>query len=101
MLAIALPLVGRGDADGAERHDRHAPSVVADDLRADVDDLSDHLAVQHHDKVQLRHEGRVVPVAVQHIVLHAAGAIDVPKGLAGQGFGVSIVVLCFRTNDEL
>ena len=47
------------------------------------------------------HKCRVIPIAVQHIVLHAAGAVDIPKGLAGQVFNIAIVIFGFQTNGDL
>ena len=101
LLSIALPLVCGGDADRTKGHDRHGSPVVAVDFRPHIDDLPNQLTVQLHDEVQLRHKCRVIPIAVQHIVLHAAGAVDIPEGLAGQVFNGTVIVFGFQTNGDL
>ena len=100
LLSVALPLVCGRDSDWTEGHDRHCSSVVAVDFRPHIDDLSDQLAVQFHNEVQFRHKSRVIPIAVQHIVLHAAGAVDIPKGFAGQVFHGSVIVFRFQTDGN-
>ena len=99
-LSVALSLICGCDADGAEGHDRHPLSVIAVDLRPYIDDLPDQLTVRLHHKVQLRHESRVAAIAVQHIVLCAAGMANIPKRLAGQVFNVAIVVFVLQTNGN-
>ena len=59
------------------------------------------LTVQLHHKVQLRHEIRVAAIAMQHIVLCAAGMVNIPKRLAGQVFNVAIVVFVLQTNGNI
>lgn len=91
----------RHNAKGTEGHDRHLSSVIAVDFRPHIDDLPNQLTVQLHDEVQFRHKSRVIPIAVQHIVLHAAGAVDIPEGLAGQILNGSVIVFRFQTNGNL
>ena len=64
-------------------------------------DLPDELPVPLHHKIQLRHEGGVLPDAVEHIVLPAAGAVDVPERLPGQVFHGPVIVPGFGTDGDL
>ena len=55
-------------------------------LRADIHDLPDERAVQLQNQIQLRDECRILPKAVQHIMLAAAWAVYIPEGVPGEGF---------------
>ena len=99
--AVALPLELRCDADRSHRHDGDVPAVVAADRRAHEDVLPDQNAVLLHNKVQLRHESRVTAEPVEHIMLHAARSVHVPKGFAHKVFHRAVIVLCFSTDDDI
>ena len=57
------------DADGAEGHHGDLPPVVGHDFGPHVQHMADELPVLLHDKIQLRHKGRIPAQHVDHIVL--------------------------------
>lgn len=56
-----------------------------------VHDVAYQLTVLFHHKIQLRHKVRRAAIAVQNIMLCAAGAVYVPEGFAGKVFYGAIV----------
>ena len=98
-LSKALPLKFRRDAQRTGVQHRKRRAVLALDRRADKADLPDEDPGPFQNKVQFRHECRVLPQTVKHKVLHAAGAVDVPERAADKRFGGSVVVFGFETDE--
>ena len=70
-------------------------------MRPDIDDLPNQFPVQLHHQVQFRHKGRIVTEAVEHIVLRAPGAVDIPEGFPDQVFYGPVVLLGFTADDQI
>jgi hypothetical protein len=53
------------------------------------------LAVLFHHEVELWDKVGIAPVPVEHIVLGAAGTIDVPESLAGEVLYLTVILRLF------
>ena len=62
--------------------------------------MSDDPALQLHHKIQLGDEGGVPSQAMEHIVLQAAGAIDIPEALPDQFLHLTAVVAGFVADGD-
>ena len=54
-------------------------------------------AALHHE-IQLRNKIRLAAKGVQDIMLQTPGAVDIPKRLARQIFGIKVIACCFQTD---
>ena len=98
LLAVALALQVRRDADRPHRQNRDVAPVVGADLRADEDVLPDDAPVLLHHEVELADERRIVAQAVQDVVFQRPRAVDVPERFADEVLDLAVVSWLFRSD---
>ena len=86
---IALALVVRGDADGAEGQYRDDSAVIGENLRLGEHHVAHKDSVGLHHEIQLGDKVGIAAVAVKYIVLGATGPIDIPEGFSGKVFYIA------------
>ena len=83
---IALPFIVRVHADGAEGPGGLLRALIQDQFGLGEHHMADKTALLLHHEVQFRDEIRIAPVLIQHEVLRAAGAVNIPEGLPREVF---------------
>ena len=82
--SISLTLVVGVDADGAESPGRLACAIVENEFGLAEHHMANDVAVLFHHKVEFGDEIGIVPELVEHKMLSASGAVNVPECFAGE-----------------
>ena len=60
--------------------------------------MADKVPVVLHDEGEVGDKFRPLAVAVEHIMLGAPRAIDIPEGFTGEKFHLAVILGLFQTN---
>ena len=98
---VAFPFEIGANADGPEGHHPDFATVIGIDVRPCVHHVPDDFTFDFQDERKFRDEIGIVPVAVKHIMLGAAGTVDVPECFAGEVFDCFKIARLFRADGVI
>ena len=99
--SVALPLIVGMDADRTEGPGGFARTVRKHQFGLGEHHMADDLPVFLHHEIQFRDKVRVIAILIQHIMLRASGAIDIPKSLPREILHFAVIGRCFKSDVHI